>query len=173
VGDETHWLTREDGHWVLHARFADAAFDCWATTLEPDNLVDFELGNHYTATHPASTFVNRLMLRAYTPSGRVGVMNRDVTESREGAVATHRLQSRAELRELVARVMGVDLPRSIRCGYRPCRNGSRPRGRSARLNVPGTTPRYAGAHITTRSGPSPSASQPLATMPSRTVRSIM
>ena len=110
VGDETHWLTREDGHWVLHARFGDAAFDCWASTLEHDNLVDFELGNHYTSTHPASTFVNRLMLRAYTPSGRVSVMNRDVTESCNGRTSTWRLDSRAELRALVARVMGVDLP---------------------------------------------------------------
>jgi N-hydroxyarylamine O-acetyltransferase len=136
VGDETHWLTREDGHWVLHAHVGDTAFDCWATTLESDNLVDFELGNHYTSTHPASNFVNRLMLRAYTPSGRVGVMNRDVTESRDGTVVTRRLQSRAELRELVARVMGVDCPKSKRCGCRPCRSGSRLRCRRARWTCP-------------------------------------
>lgn len=110
VDDEAHWLSRDDGHWVLHARFGDETFDCWATTLERDNLVDFELGNHYTSTHPASGFVNRLMLRAYTPHGRVGVMNRDVTQWRDGVSAARRLDSRAELRALVSQVMGIDLP---------------------------------------------------------------
>lgn len=110
LGDETHWLSRDEGHWVVHARFGDDAFDCWASTLERDNLIDFELGNHYTSTHPASGFVNRLMLRAYTPYGRVGVMNRDVSEVRDGVRSARRLESRTELRALVAELMGVDLP---------------------------------------------------------------
>ena len=62
-------MTRDAREWVLRARSGDKVVDCWISTLEADNLVDFEVGNHYTATHPASPFVNRLMLRAMTPDG--------------------------------------------------------------------------------------------------------
>jgi N-hydroxyarylamine O-acetyltransferase len=40
------------------------------------------VANHFTATHPASAFVNRLMLRALTSDAYVTVMNRNVTDSR-------------------------------------------------------------------------------------------
>jgi len=108
--DETHWLVRDDGHWVLKVRTGDAETDCWASTLERDNLVDFEMGNHFTSTYPASPFVNRLLLQAYVPGGRIRVMNRDVTESRHGRALTRTLASRSELRALVAETMDVDLP---------------------------------------------------------------
>ena len=108
--DTTHWMARADGHWVLRARTPERVVDCWATTLEPDNPVDFELGNHFTATHPSSPFVNRLMLRAQTADGYVTVMNRDITHVRgfESHVTT--LESRAALRALLNERFGFDLP---------------------------------------------------------------
>ena len=108
--DTTHWMARADGHWVLRARTPERVVDCWATTLEPDNPVDFELGNHFTATHPGSPFVNRLMLRAQTADGYVTVMNRDITHVRgfESHVTT--LESRAALRALLNERFGFDLP---------------------------------------------------------------
>ena len=51
----------------------------WISTLETENPVDFEMGNHFTATHPESLFRNRIMASAVTPDGRVNIMNRDVT----------------------------------------------------------------------------------------------
>lgn len=108
--DATHWMVRDDGHWVLRGRTADGIVDCWATTLEADNAVDFELGNHYTATHPASPFVNRLMLRALTADGYVSVMNRDVTHVRADQTERRQLADRAALRALLNRHFGFDLP---------------------------------------------------------------
>jgi N-hydroxyarylamine O-acetyltransferase len=110
VAGDVHWMTRDGDHWMLRARAAGKDGDCWVSTLEHDNLVDFEVGNHFTATHPGSPFVNRLMLRAYTPRGRVHVMNRDVTEWRDGAAHTRTLQDRAALRDLLAESFGIDLP---------------------------------------------------------------
>ncbi len=78
-GAATHWMVRDENHWVLRAQNGDKVVDCWVTTLERDNLVDFELGNHFTATHPTSPFVNRIMMRALTDEGRVTLMNRDLT----------------------------------------------------------------------------------------------
>jgi N-hydroxyarylamine O-acetyltransferase len=108
--DATHWMARAEGHWVLRARTPERVVDCWATKLEPDNLVDFELGNHFTATHPSSPFVNRLTLHASTADGYVSVMNRDVTHVRGSDVRRTTLANRAALRALLIEHFGFDLP---------------------------------------------------------------
>jgi N-hydroxyarylamine O-acetyltransferase len=107
---DRHWLGRDDGAWVMRARSAGRDVDCWVSTLERDNRIDFEVANYYVATHPASPFVNRLMLRAYTPYGRVHVMNREVREWRDGMLQTWELADRRALRDLLARAFGIDLP---------------------------------------------------------------
>jgi len=109
-GTETHWMARDGNVWVLRAQTSDKAVDCWVSAVEADNLIDFEVGNHFTATHPSSHFVNRLMLRALTDTGRVSVMNRDVTIRRGAAVQALQLADRAALRTLLAEHFGFDLP---------------------------------------------------------------
>ncbi len=108
--DDVHWLAREDDHWVLRAAAGEKVIDCWVSTLEHDNLVDFEVSNHYTATHPNSPMRHRLMLRAFTPDGRISIMNRDVTRWRNGVAERSQLDDRKALRELLADGFGFDLP---------------------------------------------------------------
>jgi N-hydroxyarylamine O-acetyltransferase len=110
LDDEEHWMARDGDHWVLRTRTPEREMDLWASTLEHDNPVDFEVSNHYIASHPASGFVNRLMLRAFTPDGRVHVMNREVTEWRGGTAHRRGLANRAELRALLSGSFGFDLP---------------------------------------------------------------
>jgi N-hydroxyarylamine O-acetyltransferase len=107
---ETHWMVRDGDYWLLRARRGDDIVDAWASTLEPDNPIDFEVANHFTATHPASAFVNRLMLRALASDGYVTVMNRDVTVWREGGGHSTQLADRRALRALLAEHFGFDLP---------------------------------------------------------------
>ncbi|MCC7039888.1 MAG: arylamine N-acetyltransferase [Burkholderiales bacterium] len=109
-GVQTHWFTRDDRHWVLHADVDGRAQECWVSTLEHDNPIDFEMGNHFTATYPGSPFRQRLMLRALTPGGRISVMNRDVTVREGDHFEQHVLADRHALRVLVARHFGFDLP---------------------------------------------------------------
>lgn len=109
-GAQTHWLTREDRHGVLHAEVDGRAQDCWISAFEHDNPIDFEMSNHFTATFPASAFRQRLMLQALTPRGRVSVMNRDVTVREDGRSERYELADRQELRALLARDFGFDLP---------------------------------------------------------------
>jgi N-hydroxyarylamine O-acetyltransferase len=108
-GDATHWLARDGRHWVLRARDNGSDVDCWVTTLERENAVDFEVANHYTATHAASPFVNRMLLRAITGDGYVAVMNRDVKHVRADGTQTSRLADRAQLRTLLNEHFGFDL----------------------------------------------------------------
>lgn len=107
---ETHWMVRDGNYWLLRARRGDDTVDAWASTLEAENPMDCEVANHFSATHPASAFVNRLMLRALTGDGYVSVMNRDVTMWRGGRRQSTRLGDRSALRALLAEHFGFDLP---------------------------------------------------------------
>lgn len=110
AGPGTHSMVRDGREWVLRARTGGSSLDCWVSALDRDNVVDFELGNHYTATHPTSPFVNRIMLRALIRDGRVTVMNRDLTILRGNETRVTQLADRAALRALLVEHFGFDLP---------------------------------------------------------------
>jgi len=110
IGPETHWITRDGSHWILRTRAAEKETDCWLSTLEEDNPVDFEMGSHYVATHPTSPFVNRMMMRALTADGRVTVTNRDVTIHCGNTAEPLQLVDRSALRTLLITYFGFDLP---------------------------------------------------------------
>ncbi len=110
AGRETHWLARDDAGWTLRARSGEKIIDCWFSPLERDNPIDFEMGNHYTSSHPASGFVNRIMMRALVAGGRVSVLNRSVTHVRAGGSESFQLADRSALRALLAEHFGIDLP---------------------------------------------------------------
>lgn len=110
--DETaaHWIAKEGDYWTLRTRTAAKTVDCWVTTLEEDYPADFLMANHYVSTHPASAFVNRIMLKAIGDGQSVSVMNREVTVRRGGEEVAMRLADRAALRNLLLEHFGFDLP---------------------------------------------------------------
>jgi N-hydroxyarylamine O-acetyltransferase len=109
-GQGTHWMAREGDLWALRVPRDGQTVTGWVTTLEEENPVDFEVANHYIATHPDSPFTNWIMLSAGTPDGRVNVMNRDVSIQRGDEVRSLRLADRAAFRALLADHFGFDLP---------------------------------------------------------------
>ena len=82
----------------------------WVSSYEHDIPVDFEMANHFTATHASSPFTQGIMARAYTDDGQIRIRNRDVTLVRGGETQTLQLTDRAHLRELIAQHFGFDLP---------------------------------------------------------------
>lgn len=108
--DATHWFARDGPFWALRTWRDGEAVDAWLSTLGEENPSDFEVANHYTATHPASPFVNRLTLRAYTGVGRVTVMNREATIWRGDVPQPVQLADRGQLRALLVEHFGFDLP---------------------------------------------------------------
>ena len=106
----THRFVSDGKLWTMHITRDGVETPGWISTLETENAVDFEMGNHFTATHPASLFRNRVMASAVTPDGRVNIMNRDVTVLSGGEASTSQLPDRAALRALLAQRFGIDLP---------------------------------------------------------------
>lgn len=78
----------------------------WASTLEHDLPIDFEMANHFTATFLQSPFVQGIRMRAFTARGECRIANRDVTVEGE----KFQLADRKQLREVVAKHFGFDLP---------------------------------------------------------------
>jgi N-hydroxyarylamine O-acetyltransferase len=109
-GRESHRLVRDGPFYMMRAQVNDKNGDTWVTTLEEENPVDFEIGNHFTSTHPASAFVNRIMMSAVTPEGRVTIMNREATIWNDGSRRPILLEDRAALRSMAAVYFGFDLP---------------------------------------------------------------
>ena len=109
-GSDRHRMVRREGEWVLEAEIEGTMTPLWTSTLEQQWPIDFQLANHWVSTASASPFVNRLMLRALTPSGRTSVMNRDVTVVRAGTTEKYQLADRQALRALLGAHFGFDLP---------------------------------------------------------------
>lgn len=111
IADETHRMVRDGDRWVLRIRADDGAVaDAWVSTLEEDYPVDFEMANHFTASHPASPFVNALMMGLFTPDGRVTLMNRSFTIRKNDTASSGLLPDRTALRAFVSQHFGFDLP---------------------------------------------------------------
>ncbi|MBV9243569.1 MAG: arylamine N-acetyltransferase, partial [Methylobacteriaceae bacterium] len=66
--------------------------------------------NHFIATHPASPFVNWIMMSALTGTGRINVMNRDLTVWRGNQPQATQLADRTALRSFLVEHFGFDLP---------------------------------------------------------------
>jgi N-hydroxyarylamine O-acetyltransferase len=109
-GPDVHRFVRRDGEWVLETKIAGVMTPLWISTLDAESPIDFVMANHFTSTWSDSPFVNRLMLRALTPDGRVTVMNRDVTVRRGEASETREIADRRALRRLLVEHFGFDLP---------------------------------------------------------------
>jgi N-hydroxyarylamine O-acetyltransferase len=113
-GPDVHRLARRDREWVLETPIGGTMTPLWMSTLEAESPIDFVMANHFTSTWPESPFVNRLMLRALTPGGRVSVMNRDVTVLQGAASERRELADRTALRRLLVEHFGFDLPEADR-----------------------------------------------------------
>ena len=98
----------DGGELTLMAKTPETIVPAWVSTLEPDYPIDFEMANHFTATSPLSPFTRMIMMRAFTSSGRITVLNRLVTQHPSGE--TMQLADGAALRAIARDHFGFDLP---------------------------------------------------------------
>jgi N-hydroxyarylamine O-acetyltransferase len=106
----THRLAREGNDWFLYVTRDGEQIQGWVSTMEEEYLVDFEMMNHYIATHPASFFTHNILASAVTQEGRVNIMNQGVHIVRNGFVEPTQLADRKALRAIVAEHFGFDRP---------------------------------------------------------------
>ncbi|MBB4930906.1 N-hydroxyarylamine O-acetyltransferase [Lipingzhangella halophila] len=103
-----------DGTWVLRSRHPDDWFDMYSFTREPHYSVDYEVTNHYTATHPRSPFVRRMVVQRTGPDVRRTLVGLELTTTRPGAEPTRRELAPEEVPDTLSESFGLELDASQR-----------------------------------------------------------
>jgi N-hydroxyarylamine O-acetyltransferase len=100
---EPRRILREGALLFHQVRIADEWHDLSEFTLEEMPLIDRELGNWFTSTHPQSHFKSRLIAaRARPDGGRNTLLNRELTLRRKDGVTARMLATPEELLSVLA-----------------------------------------------------------------------
>lgn len=114
---EPRRIVRDGARCFHQVRFGEDWNDVCEFTLEPMPPIDRELANWYTSAHPQSHFKDRLMVARATPTGRVTLLNRELTlRGRDGHAETRNLASPDELLDILAAHFGLQFPPGTRFG---------------------------------------------------------
>ncbi len=107
-GTDQFRMLRDGGEYVLEVRTPEKTTNAWISPLTRDYPIDFEMANHFTATHPSSHFTHRLMCRAFTADGKITIVNREVTRFRRAETERFELADRAALSNTLCTQFGMD-----------------------------------------------------------------
>ena len=99
---------------VLQSRRGDAWDDLYEFTHEPQLPVDYEIANHYTSTHPASRFTQRLTAQRLARDVRWTLRDGELIEDRGATTRTRVIKNDEELLQVLADVFGLGFPAATR-----------------------------------------------------------
>jgi N-hydroxyarylamine O-acetyltransferase len=111
---ETGAAVPRPGVWVMQSLRDDGWIDMYALTLEPQELIDFEVANHYTSTHPSSRFMQTLAVQLAGPEARLLLRNRELTIDRGASSSTRMLEDQDEVLRVLAESFGLVFPAGTR-----------------------------------------------------------
>ena len=116
-------LVKEADAWVLQAQRPERWEDFYTFTLEPQEVVDYDVANYYVSTHPDSPFTRTLAAQLPTPEARFVLRNRELTIERAAGTEIRAITD-DELPEVLRRLFGLALPPGttipdIPWGWRP------------------------------------------------------
>jgi N-hydroxyarylamine O-acetyltransferase len=96
---------------IIQARVGNLWKSLYSFDLQPHVLPDYEVWNWYLEHHPASPFVNNLMVARVTPDRRYGLLNNKLSVHHlRGESEQTTLMSAVELRRVLADTFGIALP---------------------------------------------------------------
>ena len=115
----TYRVVEQAGQWILQARRQEEPWmDLYAFTLEPQEVVDYEMASYYTSTHPDSRFVQTLTVQLPAPGLRRTLRNRELTIDTGEKVTSRILAGDEELLEVLAGTFGLRFPPGTRFRFR-------------------------------------------------------
>jgi len=105
-------LVREDGRWYHQVQHAGQWVDVYEFTGEDMPMVDREVANWYTSTHPASHFLQGLTAARVLPKGRRVTLSGKVLKFRaaDGHAREQELDGPQALQAALREHFGIDLP---------------------------------------------------------------
>jgi N-hydroxyarylamine O-acetyltransferase len=112
--DRVFRLLEDAGLWVLQIRCGESWEDLYAFTMEPQLAVDFEVANHYTATHPGSIFVQHPFVQLTTPEASYLLFDRKLSIRRGAHVESRELDGDDETLAVLDQIFGLRFPAGTR-----------------------------------------------------------
>ena len=108
---ETFRLIQTGLDWWMEAHVGGRWRALYRFDLTPRHAVDYEVANHYVATHPSSHFTFNLIAARALPGRRLALLNADLAVHQSGgATQRRRLETTAEIRETLTRDFALQLP---------------------------------------------------------------
>jgi N-hydroxyarylamine O-acetyltransferase len=95
--------------WVLERRVDDSFTQLFAFTLDKCLPMEFDIANHYTATHPKSFFRAMRFCTRPTETGRVTLTDTNYKIIKNGVTIERKLENEAEFQRLLMEIFGLDL----------------------------------------------------------------
>jgi N-hydroxyarylamine O-acetyltransferase len=111
-----HRVRAEGDLRVLQTLRADGWLDLYAFSLEPQFAVDYEVANHYTATHPRSPFVQSLVVQRSGENVHWTLRNRELAEERPDRTVIQTICD-DELLATLKNVFNLEFPAGTRFQY--------------------------------------------------------
>ena len=114
---ETFRIVRSANAYALQARLADEWSDVYRFTFEQQHPIDYEVANWFTSKHPASRFVQNLVVsRAGNDGERVALFNRELVVRRGPTAEKRAVDTPDELLRILASQFGLHFPPGTRFG---------------------------------------------------------
>lgn len=95
--------------WVMQSRRDESWMDLYAFTLDAHERIDYEVLNHFTATHPRSIFRSLLVAQLLSADRRVALRNHELTVETSDGIARSTLAD-AQVLEALRETFGLQLP---------------------------------------------------------------
>lgn len=108
----------DDGAWLLQSDQPDGWSEMYSFTREPQRPIDYAVYNHYTATHPRSPFVGRLVVLRTEPDVKYALQGQELTTTRPDGASETRHVLAHELPGVLADPFGIDLSTEEAAGLR-------------------------------------------------------
>ncbi|MFI6088900.1 arylamine N-acetyltransferase [Streptomyces sp. NPDC051218] len=98
-----------NGARVLRTEHKDGWFDLYEYTLEERLPVDYVVMNHYTSTHPLSSFIRRPVIQRAAPQVRRTLVGEHLAVMRPDGTSDERGVTARELGDVLDREFGIEL----------------------------------------------------------------
>lgn len=116
-GAEPRRLVRDGRHLMQQVKLNDTWTDVYRFANEEAPMIDFEVGNWYTSTHPNSRFRQNLVAARVAGGRRLAVFNREFTvRFLDGRAERREIANADELLQILAEEFGLRFPSGTRFG---------------------------------------------------------
>ncbi len=120
VGLEPRRVVARGNRFAQQARIGDTWNDVYVFSGDEAPVIDFEVGNWYTSTHPQSRFRQNLGVSLAGDNCRHTLLNRELsTRHADGRVEQRTIASADELLAVLAEYFGLHFPPGTRFASRP------------------------------------------------------